>query len=247
MLTTALLIIGNEILSGRTQDCNIAHIATKLVERGITVTEVRVVADIQEQIVDALNMLRSENTYVFTTGGIGPTHDDITAACVSKAFGVPFVENSAAKQALMDHYGQADITGARLRMAMMPDGASLIDNPVSGAPGFKIGNVYVMAGVPSIMQAMLDNILPTLDSDDPVVSGTVSCGVPESKLAEGLEQLQNDNTDIDIGSYPKFTLKESGVSVVIRGRDPARVESVMDAVAALIRSQGETPQIEAVG
>ena len=218
--TAALLIIGNEILSGRTQDKNTSYIAEKLNERGVRLAEVRVVPDIEGRIIAALDALRVENDYVFTTGGIGPTHDDITAGVVAKAFGVVLERNAEARQVLLNHYGsEAELTEPRLKMSEIPAGAALIANPVSGAPGFQIGNVYVMAGVPKIMQGMLDGILPTLAGGAPVLSETVTCDCAESIIAKALGEIQGRYPDIDIGSYPQFKEGKHSVNVVLRGVD----------------------------
>ena len=218
--TAGLLIIGNEILSGRTHDKNTAYIAEKLNERGVRLNEVRVVPDVEARIIEALDALRAENDYVFTTGGIGPTHDDITAAAVAKAFGVALERNAEARQVLLGHYGsESELTEPRLKMSEIPVGGALIANPVSGAPGFHIGNVYVMAGVPKIMQGMLDGILPTLAGGAPVLSETVTCDCPESVIAKALGEIQGRYPDIDIGSYPQFKEGQHSVNVVLRGVD----------------------------
>ncbi|MFK7840246.1 MAG: competence/damage-inducible protein A [Bdellovibrionales bacterium] len=216
--TSALLIIGNEILSGRTQDKNVQYIAEKMAGHGVPLSEVRVIADIEDVIVQSLNDLRALYDFVFTTGGIGPTHDDITAASVAKAFGVSFGRHHAAYKVLENYYGDA-LTDARASMAEMPifDGLKLIDNPVSGAPGFNIGNVFVMAGVPKIMQAMFDNVLDMIESGAPVISVTVMVERPESEIAHILSFVQASFSSVDIGSYPQFKQGEGwGVSVVLR-------------------------------
>ncbi len=218
--TAGLLIIGNEILSGRTHDKNTPYIAEKLNERGVRLNEVRVVPDVEGRIIAALDALRAENDYVFTTGGIGPTHDDITAAAVAKAFGVALERNAQARQVLLAHYGsEAELTEPRLKMSEIPVGGALIHNPVSGAPGFHIGNVYVMAGVPKIMQGMLDGILPTLAGGAPVLSEIVTCDCAESVIAKALGEIQAKYPDIDIGSYPQFKEGKHSVNVVLRGVD----------------------------
>jgi len=218
--TAALLVIGNEILSGRTQDTNTQWIGKKLSDRGIRLIEVRVVPDIEDEIILAVNALRAKVDYVFTTGGIGPTHDDITSESIAKAFGVPAVLDEKARAALLSHYKkEEDLTPARLKMATVPEGAVLVANPVSGAPGYKIGNVYVMAGVPMIMQAMLDNILPELKEGAPILSNTVTCDLPESTIASRLEDIQNEYPQIEIGSYPHFRAGELGLSVVLRSSE----------------------------
>lgn len=241
-LTAALIIIGNEILSGRTQDTNTAYIATKLADRGIKLMEVRVVPDIEEAIIYAVRELREKVAYVFTTGGIGPTHDDITAATMAKAFDVALELNSDARQILLEYYkSEAELTPARLRMAHIPVGATLIENPVSGAPGFKIGNVYVMAGVPRIMQGMMDNILPEIASGKPYISNNVSCDLPESKIAEALENIQKKFDNVDIGSYPHFRTGSMGLSLILRSTDNDALHVATQDVVNMVRSFGVDP------
>jgi molybdopterin-biosynthesis enzyme MoeA-like protein len=241
-LTAALVIIGNEILSGRTQDININWIATKMSDQGIKLLEVRVVPDIEEAIIFAINELRHKVGYLFTTGGIGPTHDDITAATIAKAFGVEFALNADARKILLGYYGsEAELTPARLRMAHIPVGATLIDNPVSGAPGFQMDNVYVMAGVPRIMQGMLDSILPNLASGQPYLSNTVSCDLPESKIAETLGNIQNQYESVDIGSYPHFRSGSMGLAIVLRSTDNGNLHDATRDVVDMVRSYGVEP------
>lgn len=227
--TAALLVIGNEILSGRTRDENINSCAVRLASHGIDFMEVRVVPDIEDAIVKAINELRTQYTYVFTSGGIGPTHDDITAQSVAKAFGVPIEENATAVELIPnpDHR----------KMCLMPYGAELITNELTKAPGFSIENVYVTAGVPSIMAAMMDSALKGIPKYAPMLSDYVEIEKPESAIAEALDKIQNDNTDVEIGSYPHFdskTKKSRGVQIVIRGRDKDRIQSVKTAISALI-------------
>ena len=193
-VTAALLVIGDEILSGRTKDKNIGHIAEYLTAIGIDLREVRVVPDIEEEIVEAINVLRARSTYLFTTGGIGPTHDDITADCVAKAFGVPIDVDPRAVAMMRERYKAEDLNEARLRMARIPQGAELIENPISKAPGFRIGNVIVMAGVPAIMQAMLDAVAPTLRSGVRMIVDTIDAGgLPEGLYAAGLGAVANEH------------------------------------------------------
>ena len=240
--TAALLIIGNEILSGRTKDKNAGYIAEKMTEIGITIREIRVIPDIEVTIIETINLLRTQFDYIFTTGGIGPTHDDITATCVAKAFDVPIKQNKEAYSVLLKHYGQNEFNEARQRMACIPEGAALIDNPVSAAPGFRMDNVYVMAGVPKIMQAMLDNIIPTLNRGTPVNSVTITCTLPESKLAIGLGDIQAQYSKIDIGSYPYFFAGNTGVSVVLRSTNLKELEQAIEAVCKVIEECGGTPK-----
>lgn len=240
--SAALVIIGNEILSGRTQDKNTSWLAEKLSARGIAMREVRIIPDIEAVIVDTVNTLRARETYVFTTGGIGPTHDDITAESIAKAFGVELELNELAYQALVDHYGDpAEVTEARKKMAMIPLGASLINNPVSGAPGFVVENVYVMAGVPRIMQGMFDNIIDTLAEGVPIISQSITCGLQESQISEGLGSIQGRFPDVDIGSYPNFRGGETGVSIVVRSINLESVKAAGSEVITLIQSLGVEP------
>lgn len=240
--TAALIIIGNEILSGRTKDKNAGYIAEKMTEIGITMQEIRVIPDVEATIIETVNLLRAQFDYIFTTGGIGPTHDDITAACVAKAFGVPIEQNEDAYNILLAHYGHDEFNEARQRMAQIPVGATLINNPVSAAPGFRMGNVHVMAGVPKIMQAMLDSIIPTLIGGTPVKSITITCTLPESKIAIGLGNIQAQYPDIDIGSYPYFFAGNTGVSAVLRSTDLDKLEQASEAVSKMIEECGGTPK-----
>jgi molybdenum cofactor synthesis domain-containing protein len=236
--TAAVLVIGNEILSGRTQDVNINAIAKKLGAIGIPVGEARIVADIESEIVAALNNLRARYTYVFTTGGIGPTHDDITVDAVAAAFGVKVIEHPEARALLTRYYGTEKLTPARLRMARVPEGAHLIDNPVSTAPGIKIANVYVMAGVPDIRQAMLDSVIVTLRHGPKIYSRTVSAFIAESAIAEELGTVAKKFSHIDIGSYPWVNQGKLGTALVARGTDPKAVQTAIDEIAALIKAKG---------
>jgi molybdenum cofactor synthesis domain-containing protein len=241
--TAAVLIIGNEILSGRTQDANINAIAKRLAAVGIPVKEVRVVPDIETEIVAALNALRVRYTYVFTTGGIGPTHDDITVDAVAVAFGVPVEEHPDARALLTMHYGVENLTPARLRMARVPKGASLVANPISSAPGMKIENVYVLAGVPDIMQGMMDSIVSTLRHGPLMRSITVSAYLAESIVAEELGAIASRYPQLDIGSYPWVQGGKFGTALVTRGSDIDAVGKAADEVAALVRTKGVEPEI----
>ncbi|MDW3205255.1 MAG: molybdopterin-binding protein [Alphaproteobacteria bacterium] len=240
----ALIIIGNEILSGRTHDKNIPHIAERLNSVGVRLMEVRVIPDLPDVIVRTIKEVSAAFDYVFTTGGIGPTHDDITADCVAEAFGVDLPVNADALRRLELHYANTDLdlNEARMRMARIPVGATLIDNPVSAAPGFRIGNVHVMAGVPKIMQAMLDGILPTLKGGRPMQSVTIRSSLPEGMVAAGLGELAKTHPDIDFGSYPAWTKTAFQLSVVARGQDADRLEQAAQDVETLIRSLGGTPE-----
>jgi len=223
--TAAMLVIGDEILSGRTQDTNSNHLALELTKAAIDLKEVRVVSDDQSLIVEAVNALRTRWGSVFTSGGIGPTHDDITADAIAKAFGVGISVRADARailQARSDKLG-IELNEARLRMARIPDGAALIDNPVSGAPGFTLDNVHVMAGVPAIFHAMVASVLPTLTGGSPVVSKTVRLDLPEGEIAQPLGALAQRYPTVSIGSYP-FVLKgRFGTNIVLRSSDTARL------------------------
>jgi molybdenum cofactor synthesis domain-containing protein len=241
--TAAVLVIGNEILSGRTKDANLGHIAEKLTEIGVRLREARVVPDVEEEVVAAVNALRARYTYVFTTGGIGPTHDDITAACVAKAFGVPLERNPEAVARLERHYAAGQLNEARLRMANVPAGGILIDNPISQAPGFQIGNVFVMAGVPNIMRAMLDGILPRLAGGPALHARAVACELAEGVIAADLSALQDRHPALEIGSYPYFRAGFFGVSLVLRGTDEQELVAATDELAEIVRRLGGTPTV----
>jgi molybdopterin-biosynthesis enzyme MoeA-like protein len=238
-----VLVIGNEILSGRTHDANLPHIATRLAAIGVPVREARIVADVEAAIIAGLDALRHSHTYVFTTGGIGPTHDDITSASVARAFGVTLERHPEAVRRLERHYGPGGLNAARLRMADVPAGAVLIDNPISNAPGFRIGNVFVLAGVPEIMRAMLDGIIPGLAGGPPLVGRTVSCELGEGRLAADLGALQERFSDIEIGSYPYFRHGFFGVSLVLRGTAEARLDMAAAELCDIIRALGGNPAV----
>jgi len=241
IVTASVLVIGNEILSGRTKDANLNYLATELNAIGVRLMEARVVADVPEAIVKAVNELHAAYDYVFTTGGIGPTHDDITSECVAKAFGVRLIKDPRAVRLLTDHYGEANLTEARLRMAHVPEGATLIDNPVSTAPGFQVGNVFVLAGVPAICRAMFDGLKGKLKTGDKVLSLTISGYVGEGVIAKGLGQLQERYASLDVGSYPFFRQGKFGASFVLRGTDVSALKSAAEELRALIRSLGADP------
>jgi molybdenum cofactor synthesis domain-containing protein len=234
-VTAALLVIGDEILSGRTKDKNIGHIAEYLTDIGIDLREVRVVPDVEAEIVAAIDALRGRYTYLFTTGGIGPTHDDITADCVAKAFGVPIDVDPRAVAMMRERYKTEDLNEARLRMARIPQGADLIENPISKAPGFRIDNVIVMAGVPAIMQAMLDAVAPTLRSGARMVVDTIDAGgLPEGIYAAGLSEIAGGHAGVSIGSYPSFNASGFRNQIVVRGRDAEAVAKAGAAVRDLV-------------
>ena len=220
-----LVIIGNEILSGRTQDKNINFIACELVKIGIQLVEIRVIPDINQTIIDVIRHYSATFDYVFTTGGIGPTHDDITTAAVAEAFGLKVVRNAEAEKILEDHYGKEILNAARLKMADIPEGAKLIYNPVSAAPGFIIKNVYVMAGVPSIMQAMFGNIKGDLRGGAKILSKTISIFTTEGFLAAGLSAIQDEFPDVEIGSYPFIKSQKLGTSLVCRSPDKEKLDT----------------------
>src|ERR1700759_2504823 len=233
--TAAVLVIGDEILSGRTQDTNTNYIAKVLGTLGIDVKEARVVPDIEDEIVAALNALRARYTYVFTTGGIGPTHDDITADAVAKAFGVGIDYHPEALAMLAARYANpADFNDMRKRMARIPLTAELVKNTASTAPGFRIGNVFVMAGVPMIMRAMLEDIEPRLERGALVHAQTVQARIGEGKIAAGLQTIQKNFPDLAIGSYPYYREDGFGVQWVARGRDATQVEAAAKAIESLI-------------
>jgi molybdenum cofactor synthesis domain-containing protein len=236
--TAAMLVIGDEILSGRTRDANMHHLAGQLTARGIDLKEVRVVSDAPSAIVDAVRALAKAYDHVFTSGGIGPTHDDITADCMASAFGVAIDVRPDARAILAAHYDRrgTELNAARLRMARIPDGAELIENPVSAAPGFTLQNVHVMAGVPSVFQAMVESILPGLTGGDPLVSESVRVDLGEGDIAGPLADLAKALPDLSLGSYPFQTDGRHGAHVVIRG---VSAEAVAKARAQLLEIFGE--------
>jgi len=242
-VTAAVLIIGNEILSGRTKDANLAFLGTELNLLGIQLLEARVVADIEAEIIAALDACRAKYDYVFTTGGIGPTHDDITSACVAKAFGQKLIRHPEAERILRERMTQMGVeaTEARLKMAETPEFAELVDNPVSGAPGFRVENVYVMAGIPRIMQAMFEGAKSQLKRGVTLISVTVGSFVPEGQIATELSLLQDAYPDLDIGSYPFFFDGKPGSNLVLRGPDQARLDEAAVRLGDLIRNLGQEP------
>lgn len=233
-VTAALAVIGDEILSGRTKDENIGFIANHCTQIGIRLKEVRIVPDEEAAIVAAVTALRGAYTYVFTTGGIGPTHDDITAASIARAFGVPIGVDPGAVALLRERYAEADLTPARLRMARIPEGAELIENSVSKAPGFMIGNVIVMAGVPAVMQAMLLAVTPRLRTGARLLSDSIRVDIAESSVAVPLAECQQAFPDVAMGSYPFFEERRHGTYLVLRSTDAARLqEAKADLIARL--------------
>jgi len=236
IITAAILAIGDELLSGRTRDKNIGHLASTLTLQGIDLKEVRIVADEEDEIASAVNALSSRYTYVFTSGGIGPTHDDITADAIAKAFNVTIDHDPRAMKILTEHYKKMELpfTPARQRMARIPHGADLIDNPVSKAPGFIIGNVHVMAGVPSVFNAMVENIMPLLEGGQKMLSAAIECSHGEGTIGDALGEIQKANKETSIGSYPKFDGKTYSTQIVIRGRDQELINHAAEQVKAML-------------
>ena len=233
-VSAAILAIGDELLSGRTKDKNIAYLADFLTVMGIDLKEARIVGDEEAAIVEAVNALRSRYDYVFTCGGIGPTHDDITADAIGAAFGLPVEEHADTVAMLAQTYAERDIefTPARRRMARLPVGAEPIDNPVSKAPGFRVENVHVMAGVPSIFQAMLDAVAPTLKTGTKTQSRAIDCPFPEGRIGDRLAAIQADHEGVAIGSYPRYDGTNFSTQIVLRGREAP----LLDAAEASVRT-----------
>jgi molybdenum cofactor synthesis domain-containing protein len=237
--TAALVVIGDEILSGRTHDRNIAQVAGWLQVQGIRLAEVRVVPDVEDRIVEAINALRTRHDYLFTTGGIGPTHDDITVDAVAKALGLPVVVHPEARRILEAYYAtRGGLTDARLRMARVPEGADLIPNRMSGAPGIRIGNVHLMAGVPHICAQMLDSLTGTLEGGAPLLSETVGCWSPESEVADILREIEKAHANCSIGSYPFFREGRVGANFVIRSTDAGDLRSCADSLCQALGEAG---------
>ena len=224
-VNAAILIIGNEILSGRTQDTNTSTLATWLNSIGVKVGEARVIPDIEKTIIDTLNLLKTTYDYVFTTGGIGPTHDDITAASVSKAFGLKYEIHQEAFKILEAYYKPGEFNEGRQKMVWMPENANLILNPTSGAPGFSVENVFCLPGVPSILKSMLGSLTNNIVGGEPILSLTISLRTVESEIANSLTKVQNENQDVEIGSYPFFQAGKLGVSIVIRSEDQSKLDN----------------------
>ena len=224
-INAAILIIGNEILSGRTQDTNTSTLATWLSSIGVKVSEVRVVPDVEKIIIDTLNVLRQENNYVFTTGGIGPTHDDITAQSISKAFGIKYEIHKEAFKILEAYYKPGEFNEGRQKMVWMPKDAELILNPTSGAPGFSVENVFCLPGVPSILKSMLGGLKNRIVGGEPIISYTISLRTVESEIANSLSKVQDLNKDVEIGSYPFFHAGKLGVSIVLRSENQNKIDN----------------------
>ena len=236
-VTAAFIIIGNEILSGRTQDANLSFLAGRLGEIGIQMVEARVIPDVEQTIIDTVQTLSAQVDYVFTSGGIGPTHDDITADAVAKAFGTETFEDPEAVALLEAHYAAGEFNAARRKMARVPRGSTLLANPVSTAPGFRIGNVHVLAGVPKIMQAMVDMLLPGLTGGAVVESRTITVLIGESLIAPEMAAVENAHPGIDVGSYPYFKPGASGTSIVLRGADVEELERALADVTARLEAR----------
>ena len=236
-VNASILIIGNEILSGRTQDTNTSTLATWLNSIGVKVGEVRVIPDVEQTIIDVLNLLRSEYNYVFTTGGIGPTHDDITAQSVSKAFGIKYEIHKEAYKILEAYYKPGEFNEGRQKMVWMPENANLILNPTSGAPGFSVENVFCLPGVPSILKSMLGGLKNEIVGGKPILSLTVSLKTVESEIADSLTKVQNNNQDVEIGSYPFFHAGKLGVSIVIRSEDQSKIDECSSQVLKFVNEK----------
>jgi molybdenum cofactor synthesis domain-containing protein len=223
-VNAAIIIIGNEILSGRTHDTNTSAIALWLNSIGVKVQEVRLIPDMQEIIINTVNLLRKDNEYVFTTGGIGPTHDDITAESISKAFSLNYEIHKEAYKILEAYYKPGEFNEGRQKMVWMPKGAKLILNPTSGAPGFSVDNVFCLPGVPSILKSMLGGLKNEIVGGEPILSHTISLRTVESEIANSLTAVQDNNKDVEIGSYPFFQAGKLGVSIVIRSEDKSKID-----------------------
>ena len=236
-VNAAILIIGNEILSGRTQDTNTSTLATWLNLLGVKVNEVRVVPDTEKKIVDTLNILRKENDYVFTTGGIGPTHDDITAQSVSKAFGLKYQIHKEAFKILESYYKPGEFNEGRQKMVWMPENANLILNPTSGAPGFSVENVFCLPGVPSILKSMLGSLKTKIVGGEPIISHTISLRTVESEIADSLSKVQDNNKDVEIGSYPFFHAGKLGVSIVLRSENQSKIDICNSQILEFIKEK----------
>ncbi len=236
-VNAAILIIGNEILSGRTQDTNTSTLAIWLNSIGVQVNEVRVIPDKEKIIVDNLNFLRKTNDYVFTTGGIGPTHDDITAESVSKAFGIEYEIHKEAFKILESYYKPGEFNKGRQKMVWMPKSAELILNPTSGAPGFSVENVFCLPGVPSILKSMLGGLKNKIVGGEPILSHTISLRTVESEIANSLSKVQNQNKDVEIGSYPFFHAGKLGVSIVLRSENKSKIDICSSQILEFIKQK----------
>ncbi|MAN79364.1 MAG: competence/damage-inducible protein A [Magnetovibrio sp.] len=241
-VTACLIIIGNEILSGRTRDANLQFLGENLNKLGIRMLEGRVIPDVEATIIANVNDARARFDYVFTTGGIGPTHDDITSACIAKAFGRKLIRHPDAEKLLLAHYKPEDVTEARMKMADVPEGSILLDNPVSRAPGFQVDNVFVLPGVPRIMQAMFDLFKHRLTGGAEMLSKSIASYTPEGKIAARLMALQDEHPALEIGSYPFSRDGKHGSTIVIRGTDAADIAAAAEKLRAIMRDLGNEPQ-----
>ena len=241
-VTACLIIIGNEILSGRTRDANLQFLGENLNKLGIRMMEDRVIADVEETIIACINDARARFDYVFTTGGIGPTHDDITSACVAKAFGRKLIRHPDAEALLLSHYKPEDVTEARMKMADVAEDSILLENPVSRAPGFQVENVFVLPGVPRIMQAMFDLFKHRLVGGAEMLSKSIASYTPEGKMAARLTALQDRHPDLEIGSYPFSRDGKHGSTIVIRGTDAAEIDRAAETLRGIMRDFGNEPQ-----
>ena len=236
-VNAAILIIGNEVLSGRTKDTNTSSIALWLNTIGVKVNEVRVIPDIEVTIIETVNHLRKANDYVFTTGGIGPTHDDITAKSISRAFNLEYEIHKEAFKILEDYYEKDEFNEGRQKMVWMPRNANLILNPTSGAPGFSVENVFCLPGVPSILKSMLGGLKDKIIGGDPIISHTISLKTVESEIANSLTKVQDKNKDVEIGSYPFFQAGKLGVSIVIRSEDQSKINNCNDQILEFVNEK----------
>lgn len=238
---TAILVIGDEILSGKTQDTNSSWLAQQLGQLGLPVGEIRVVSDVQEEIVAALNALRAKYKYVFTTGGIGPTHDDITSDSIASAFGIAINIDSEARRRLADYMGEENLNEARLRMARIPAGATLLDNAISAAPGFNVENVYVLPGVPHIMKAMFEGMKSQLEAGKPIIAKAVMTKLKEGAIAAQLGEIQQRFPSTGIGSYPTYNDMGTATKLIVRGTDLELIMNAVDAIKQMVMGLGDTP------
>ena len=236
-VNAAILIIGNEILSGRTKDTNTSTIAVWLNSIGVKVGEVRVIPDVEKTIIDTLNLLKSAYDYVFTTGGIGPTHDDITAQSVSKTFGIKYEIHKEAFKILEAYYKPGEFNEGRQKMVWMPENAELILNPTSGAPGFSVKNVFCLPGVPSILKSMLGSLKNKIVGGQPILSHTISLRTVESEIANSLTKVQDQNKDVEIGSYPFFHAGKLGVSIVLRSENQSKIDDCNSQILKFVKEK----------
>jgi len=236
-IQASIIIIGNEILSGRTQDTNTSTISLWLNSIGVKVSEVRVIPDVEDVIIETINTLRNKYDYVFTTGGIGPTHDDITASSVSKAFQLKYQIHQEAFNILQNYYKPGEFTEGRQKMTWMPENSELILNPTSGAPGFSVENVFCLPGVPSILKSMLGGLKNRIAGGEPILSHTISLRTIESEIAKSLTEVQNNNKDIEIGSYPFFHAGKLGVSIVIRSEKQSKIDNCCSQILSFIKEK----------